>query len=440
MIQVADAGRYFPQLLYYINIPAHRNAKLYKSPHSSKRWPVLIFSHGLGGSRNGYSHLCGSLAAHGLIVIATDHRDGSEPVSHIRAVGDEPAREIDYENFGHTPCAETFEGRDEQLKIRIWEMCCIMEAIRRVDLGEEVTNLDPNIEDATRESWDVLGKFKDRLDIQRPGSICFAGHSFGATTTIQFLKSVYYTRYKISSPLMVADPSRELVKQITSTTPTILLDLWALPLNSPDTASLKAQPMPAFYPPTAPGGSNLLAVLSEAFFNWPTNYTDVQRALTDPFANPAAENSEQTSRMPRSAAHIFYPLTSAHLSQSDFGVLFPWIMKMMSTAAEPTRTLKLNVRAILQVLRQAGVPVAKTSAEDRELSEEEAQAGEDDWQILSTKEDAVRGWVALRTDEHRKAVKNKTQPNRPKITPRMSSFGADELRGALEEGDDSSDG
>jgi len=44
----------------------------------------MIFSHGLGGTRNSYSHLVGSLASHGTVVFAIEHRDGSAPTTFIR--------------------------------------------------------------------------------------------------------------------------------------------------------------------------------------------------------------------------------------------------------------------------------------------------------------------------------------------------------------------
>ena len=79
-------SRYFPRLLYYISIPVRKNAPLLPPNTTNKRWPVMVFSHGLGGSRNAYSHLVGSIASHGMIVIAPEHRDGSTPISYIRDV------------------------------------------------------------------------------------------------------------------------------------------------------------------------------------------------------------------------------------------------------------------------------------------------------------------------------------------------------------------
>lgn len=61
---------YFPRILYNIQIPVQTNAPLLPAQTSTQRWPTMIFSHGLGGTRNMYSHICGSLASHGVVVSA----------------------------------------------------------------------------------------------------------------------------------------------------------------------------------------------------------------------------------------------------------------------------------------------------------------------------------------------------------------------------------
>lgn len=365
----------------------------------------MVFSHGLGGSRNTYSHYCGSLASHGMVVLAPEHRDGSGPVSYIRAVDAYPARSVDYRRISHAPSAEVYQGRDEQLSVRLWELGLLHKALLGVDAGTQLRNLDthnslkpsPTTADPA-DPADGLAMFRGRLDVHRPGAIAFAGHSFGACTSAQFVKSVFYSD-TISTRILSYRPSAALTSQVTPQTPLTLLDMWAMPFSSPATRALAAKPLPCFADPTSgPGGAAVLSILSAAFFAWRDNCAGVKRILRD----PAAPTSS------RPAALLFYPLHSAHLSQSDFAILFPNITKYLARAQEPERTLRLNVRATLEVLRRAGASVAPTSAADLfdgapapAPATTSAHSGPlaGDWQILSTQADAVRGWVAIPANE-----------------------------------------
>ncbi len=65
----------------------------YPRVHESRRFPVLIFSHGAGGSKNGYAYLSRYWAANGYVVINPTHlgSDGSllkrgRPFYNLRAV------------------------------------------------------------------------------------------------------------------------------------------------------------------------------------------------------------------------------------------------------------------------------------------------------------------------------------------------------------------
>ncbi|KAB2581028.1 Platelet-activating factor acetylhydrolase [Lasiodiplodia theobromae] len=371
-----------------------RNARLLSPPTTSKRWPVMIFSHGLGGSRNAYSHICGSISSYGIVVIAPDHRDGSAPISYVRATDTAEASTVDYQNIPHKPSREVFEARDAQLRIRLWELGLIHDAVLKMDAGAEVKNLDPNkSRDAKKETNTLLSMFKGKLDVQRPGSISWAGHSFGAATVHQLVKSVFYrpdSKIEGYTPLFTPSPTSPIVQQITSSTPVILLDIWCLPLTSPNTKWLADKPLPC-YAPEGPGGTALLAVLSEAFVKWTDHFQETKRRLSE---DPSSNAPEHTKPAPR----FFYPLGSAHLSQSDFGILFRWVVKKVLKTDEPERYLKLNVRAILQVLRENGTEVADTSRIDMEEAgaSDENQGKAGDWKILETN-GAVRGWVALST-------------------------------------------
>ncbi|KZM28056.1 1-alkyl-2-acetylglycerophosphocholine esterase [Ascochyta rabiei] len=376
----------FPQLLQYTSIPVHQNADVLEPPTKSKRWPVMMFSHGLGGSRNAYSHICGSLASHGIVVVAPDHRDGSSPINFIHTSdAKEKPKRIDYRRIDHKPSTDVYNARDEQLRIRLWEMGLIHDALLKIDTRQRLKNV---AEDATKSSGkDMLTMFSHLLSVHEPGSISFAGHSFGAATTVQFVKSVHYmpdnapASYK---PLFVPRVSSTLKQQITPQNPVILLDLWTLPIQSPNTAWLRNKPMPSYSSPD--GGTSILAILSEGFYKWTSNLHETKRIIAKPPTAPASQPGP----------HVFYPIASAHLSQSDFGILFPWATAKVFGAKEPERVLRLNTRAVLQVLRNSGVEVARTSVADLEFEgvEHDKPIDNDDG-ILSTRRDRVRGWVNI---------------------------------------------
>jgi platelet-activating factor acetylhydrolase len=143
--------------------------------------------------------------------------------------------------------------------------------------------------------------------------------------------------------------------------------------------------MPA-YAPGGSGGKVMLTILSEAFFNWNGNLNDTRRILNPPF----------TFTSPKPYAHFFYSPSSAHLSQSDFGILFPWSIRRFLKVEDPERIVKLNVRAILQSLRENGHIVADTSAlhmEEETAERDKATSGADP-RILDRK-GGISGWLPI---------------------------------------------
>ena len=359
----------------------------------------MIFSHGLGGSRNAYSNLVGAIASHGVIVIAPEHRDGSCPISYIRQVpspnttekrsSKSSKRMVDYKRLSHTPSPEVEASRNAQLKIRLWELGLVHDSMLKLDDGAALTNLNT--------SSISLSVFKDIMEVHEPGKMVFAGHSFGAATVTQFVKSTYYSPRTSEAPdsyetLFTPSSRSSIAAQITPQTPVILLDTWCLPLRAATTRWLWNQPFPC-YQPSGPGGSALLAVESQAFYKWRVHLKATKRLLSP---NPTSDvHDYQNGKV--SEPNLFYAASSAHLSQSDFGVLFPWLTKKVFSAEEPERVMKLNVRAVLQVLRNRNIEVGETSAADMELSDTVKEETRNDKLILG-KEEQVRGWHWLSTD------------------------------------------
>jgi platelet-activating factor acetylhydrolase len=366
-------------------MPVHQNAELLAPPPKSGRWPVMMFSHGLGGTRNAYSQICGSLASHGVVIVAADHRDGSSPLAiHHTPEEKQKLKRVEYKSISYYPSTDAYQGRDEQLQIRLWELGVIHNALLKIDEGRQLKNVAQD----QPKGKSVLGMFSNLLNIHEPGAVGFAGHSFGACTMVQFVKSIYYRpRRQIPDykPLYIPSEDSSVVRQITPGNPIILLDLYTMPIQSPDTAWLRNQPMPCYDSPN--GGKNLLAIASEGFYKWASNFRETKRVIAKP--------SSSRSKYPdQPGPHILYPIASAHLSQSDFGVLFPWVTTKFFGVKEPERVLRLNTRAILQVLRENGVRVANTSASDLELDDQTITQA-NDTAILSRTKDSVRGWVNL---------------------------------------------
>jgi platelet-activating factor acetylhydrolase len=363
----------------------------------------MIFSHGLGGTRNAYSHLVGSIASHGVIVIAPEHRDGSTPISYIRAVpspdgGSENGQEkpgsrsgsrtVKYQRLSHTPTPEVEEARNAQLRIRLWELGLIHDSLLKIDnKASPLTNLNT--------SSTPLSMFASKMDIHTPGSITFAGHSFGAATVVQFLKSTFYSPINATAPSsytpLFAPSSRSpTVAQITPNTPVMLLDCWCMPLRASSTRWLWDRPLPS-YAPSGAGGSAILAVESQAFFKWRVHLKATKRLLSP---DPTAETHDYQGR---AEPWFYYAEGAAHLSQSDFGMLFPWVVRRVFGTREGERVMRLNVRAGLELMRGRGVVVGETSPGDMEFDEGEGgKEGRGDEKIFG--KEGIRGWHWLSTD------------------------------------------
>ncbi|TVY44387.1 putative phospholipase A2 [Lachnellula occidentalis] len=389
---------FFPRILHYVQIPALKNAPLLKPSTTTARWPVMLFSHGLGGSRNVYSHIAGSIASHGMIVVCPEHRDGSTPVSFVRDVpstdskhilGKKSKTRVQYRHVAHTKSPEVEAGRNAQLRIRLWEMGLIFDSLVRLDTGEDLSNLNT--------STIPLSLFKEKMDVHRPGKVTFAGHSFGASTITQLIKSTFYAPRNSEAPatytpLFTPTSRSHIASQITTQTPAILLDVWCLPLRAESTRWLWNQPFPA-YTKAGQGGASLLAVESQAFYNWREHLAATKRLLSpDPSITAPFDYAGKGVREPA----FYYAKSAAHLSQSDFGILFPWLTKRFLAVEDPERILRLNVRAIAQLLRNNGVEIGKTSRQDMELEDANAEETTDDEKILA--KEGVRGWSWISTN------------------------------------------
>jgi platelet-activating factor acetylhydrolase len=125
---------------------------------SKAPFPVIIFSHGLGGNRLVYSSICSDLASHGFIVAAIEHREGS--ASLARGIEDEW---IKYDNVP----PEVWGFRHHQLRHRVSEIKLCLAALDEIARYGHNGSKKPD--------------FKGKLNMD---SLVMAGHSFGGATTV----------------------------------------------------------------------------------------------------------------------------------------------------------------------------------------------------------------------------------------------------------------
>lgn len=276
-------GPTFSYLLSHIRIPAWSGAEI-----ESDRFPVVVFSHGLGGTDTSYSAVCGNLASYGIIVFAIEHRDHSASSTIIHDdSGDEV---IDY--------SSPVNQADPLMKIRAGYMLQQRNLELRV-LLRHIRTLD---------SMD--GYLQSKLDLD---SLNLVGHSFGAATLLHLIDS-------LDRPIKVLDieghaieiPSLPVSESFRSA---VLLDVWTQPL--PDSLSLSQVP--------------ILNLVSRQFSQWPLN--------NDRLVSLAAEFSTMETVVVRD---------SLHLSQSDGGLLFPTFTRLVSGyKRRPESIMRENIERTL---------------------------------------------------------------------------------------------
>uniref|UniRef100_A0A7S0BP24 1-alkyl-2-acetylglycerophosphocholine esterase n=1 Tax=Rhodosorus marinus TaxID=101924 RepID=A0A7S0BP24_9RHOD len=262
-----------------------------------KKFPTIIFSHGLNGDRFIYTALCRSMASDGNIVFALEHRDGSAPSTIVTDGKTFERTEIEYRMLPKDSTIESaHEFRSEMLGVRVQEIDSVVCYVKELADGVEPLNLlDP--EGKYRE---LLSSFAGKID---PHKLSLVGHSFGGTTTLLCCAN-HPNRYRSC----------------------VLHDPWMYPL--PD--SLKAEDGPEL-------GTRFMMVLNELSV-WPDNNEVVNKIAQ------RAPNGE------------FVTLKNAsHHAQCDVAVMIgPLIAKAMKISAngEDFEPLYKSIAASLEFFRK----------------------------------------------------------------------------------------
>ncbi|XP_005389921.1 PREDICTED: platelet-activating factor acetylhydrolase [Chinchilla lanigera] len=153
-------------------VPAKWNSPL----RTGEKYPLIIFSHGLGAFRTIYSAIGIELASHGFIVAAVEHRDESAAATYY--FQDETAAESGNKSWLYFKSAHVYSEmlRKEQVQQRAEECSQALTLLLNLDEGKPVENvLDLQFD---------LQQLKGSLDRNKTAII---GHSFGGATVIQVL-------------------------------------------------------------------------------------------------------------------------------------------------------------------------------------------------------------------------------------------------------------
>lgn len=340
-------------------LPAYRNANLAEHwPETDKSWtdhklvprcagqiptdgpempvfPLILFSHGLGGTRSCYSSICGEFASHGFIVAAVEHRDGSGPMSVVNHPPEASVRRIESEatyrnkyrkehntstthdeipciipqndKFDTAPSHEVDrELREAQMNLRVAEIEEAYKVMVEIASGRGEKLKEFNLRTPGRIGASSQGlngidfnTWTNRFHID---NVTMVGHSFGAATTVQMLRTNEH-------------------KYLTQG---IVYDIWGMPVR----------------PATKDNHINvpILGINSEAFMYWDANF-QVAKSVT--------EESRETGN----PAWLLTCRGTIHISQSDFCVLYPRIARnIFKMTMMPVRAIDVNIDASLDFL------------------------------------------------------------------------------------------
>lgn len=294
------SGVLFPLLTNWARSPVYPNAR-----PKDGRWPVVVFSHGLGGNRSTYSHLCGTLASYGFIVAAIEHTDGSASYTCLDG-GKYPVEYRRPPNKGLN--AEELDilraFRSSQVRYRGREIGRLLELLHQLNEGTYSSTFSQSL--------------KSKLDLSQP---IMAGHSFGAATALLSL-SLF--------PFNAA----------------LILDAWMFSL------------------PTDLSISKPILSFNSAAFHWHANLVRLHRLF--PHLHP--ERADDLSDAEKASVFLTQPQT-AHQNHSDLPILFPGLMRTikMSGVADPLVAAEVQNRALLGFLRRrVDNPVAAALPEEFE--------------------------------------------------------------------------
>jgi dienelactone hydrolase len=162
--------------------------------HGGEQFPLVLFSHGLGGTMDMYTELCSQIASTGCVVVALEHEDGS--ASYATAVtGIESESEtvaIPYKR--PLSNAKVPYSRQKVLDFRTPMLEHRVEELRRI-CDSFVVEAPEEANAETGEDYELVRKIVSATD---PSKLHLVGHSFGGAT--QLLAAQTWAKQDANAP------------------------------------------------------------------------------------------------------------------------------------------------------------------------------------------------------------------------------------------------
>lgn len=296
----------FKFLFGHVYVPIIENATI-KNPESGKSWPVAVFSHGIGCSRTMYSQVCYDMASYGMVVAATEHRDGSACMSRYYSSNTEGVNDVKWvEHYKCETNEDEYALRNRQVHLRSKEASRTLDLLIALNNGESIVNVfDLDLSNPTQSQSENLSSFKEKLDVSKP---IMSGHSFGGATTL----------------LTLAEDSRFKVG--------IALDAWLYPIKELDLSKTIQQPV--------------LFINTESFLNT----RNLNKMAT--FQSTESQGTERKS---------YYIRGTVHQNHLDLPFLVPQtaVKKVLGLHSETSPDIVMNINNKLMVqfiFKHSGVP------------------------------------------------------------------------------------
>ncbi|XP_015743317.1 platelet-activating factor acetylhydrolase isoform X1 [Python bivittatus] len=170
----------FARYVGSVTCPAKWNAEF----KPGEKYPLIIFSHGLGAFRTLYSAICIEMASQGFVVAAVEHRDQSSSATYYckensNLEAKPPPSELHKEWIYYRKLKANEDEvslRRKQVQQRADECIRALDLLLEINSGNPAMNVLP-----LNFNWSLL---KDSIDLQK---IAAMGHSFGAATAIETL-------------------------------------------------------------------------------------------------------------------------------------------------------------------------------------------------------------------------------------------------------------